>query len=111
MHLTTIVLAVLLILFGFSACSPTAARPPRVATTAAPTPVSTQQGNAEFTEAISARAAFALAEDTAKASNPNYQLFEVLGCHSAGQYGDYERDSHLVEGTCARVIRRRHSVP
>jgi hypothetical protein len=107
MRLIITVLTVLFLVCALGACSPGGPKPQAEATRSQPTGVTTEAPTAEsFKEAISAREAFALAEETAKARNASYQLFEVLGCHAAGPYGEYERDSHLVEGTCVQWLFR-----
>jgi len=55
-----------------------------------------------FREALTAREAYAIADEAATATHPDFALYEVLGCHKAAPYGHFERDSHLVEGTCAQ---------
>ncbi len=62
------------------------------------------RSESEFREALTAREAWELAEAEAeaRAQGPGYELYEVTGCHKAAPYGSYERDSHLVQGTCAQ---------
>ncbi|MHB1296264.1 MAG: hypothetical protein ACYC4R_14880 [Anaerolineae bacterium] len=66
--------------------------------------VAAEQPTETFREALTVREAFVPADEAAKASNAAYELYEVLGCHKAAPYGQFERDSHLVEGACAQWL-------
>ncbi|MHB0859148.1 MAG: hypothetical protein ACYC5M_16470 [Anaerolineae bacterium] len=66
--------------------------------------VAGEQPTETFREALTAREAFVAADEAAKVCNTEYELYEVLGCHKAAPYGQFERDSHLVEGTCAQWL-------